>query len=356
MTIAPNRLPSAADLNGKTVLLSAPKFFGYENEIAEELRRRGARVDFLADRPFRSPLMHVLARFWRRPVLAVTERYYRRQLTKFAADRYDYVLIVNGQTWPPLLLAELRARHASAIFLFYLWDSLENRSSALALLRYFDRASCFEPEAAARHGLRFRPLFYCPAFDRAPSADNDETGDADFAISFIGTAHTDRYAIVNRIDRQLPASLPRYWFLYLQAKWVLSVYRLLNSAFRDAPANAFSFTPLDRDEGSRIFWRSNAILDIEHPRQAGLTMRTFETLGARKKLVTTNKDVRDYAFFDGANVCVIDRNDPVVPEDFLTTPMKPASDVVLARYSLAGWVDELFAEEDFSAAHLRDSV
>lgn len=356
MAITPGSLPPAADLNGKTVLLSAPKFFGYENEIADELRRRGAKVDFLADRPFKSPLMHVLARFWRRPVLAFTERYYRRQLANFATERYDYVLIVNGQTWQPGLLADLRARHASATFIFYLWDSLENRSSALALLRYFDRASCFEPKAAARHGLRFRPLFYCPSFDRAPRATGNETAETDYAISFLGTAHTDRYAIVNRIDRQLQPSLSRYWFLYLQAKWVLIVYRILNPAFRDASASTFSFTPLGREESSHIFWRSDAILDIEHPRQVGLTMRTFETLGARKKLVTTNIEVRDYAFFDDANVCVIDRKAPVVPEDFLTSPMKPASAATLARYSLAGWVDEIFAEEDFSATHLRDGA
>ncbi|WP_439567634.1 hypothetical protein [Sphingopyxis sp.] len=347
------RLPPVADLAGKTILLSAPKFFGYETEIAEELRRRGASVDFLADRPFRSPAMHLLARVWRSLILLLTDRYYRRQLKSFGTVRYDYVLIVNGQTLSHRLLDELRAAHRSATFLFYLWDSLENRASALALLRHFDRASCFEPEAAKRRGLRFRPLFYCPAFDG--SASEGENAGSKYAVSFLGTAHTDRYAIVSQIDRQLPAHITRFWFLYLQAKWVLLAYRLLNRGFRGARQRDFSFNPMDRQASSQIFWQSDAILDIEHPRQVGLTMRTFETLGAGKKLITTNADVRNYAFFDAANVCVIDRNNPSVPAAFLEKAATPVSEATRKRYSLAGWVDEIFAEEDFSSVHLRES-
>lgn len=348
----PERLPPVADLAGKTVLLSAPKFFGYETEIAEELRRRGAKVDFLADRPFQSAFMHVLARFARRFVLSLTDRHYRARLAEFGTENYDYVLVVNGQTLSDSLLAELKARHRSATFLFYLWDSLENRASALKLLPFFDRASCFEPAAAARHGIRFRPLFYCPAFDQA-RLDADGSGDT-YAISFLGTAHTDRYTIVSRIDRQLVAGTPRFWFLYLQAKWVLLANRVLNPGFRKARSSDFSFTPMDRASSSMIFWQSKAILDIEHPRQVGLTMRTFETLGAGKKLVTTNPGVRDYVFYDAANICVIDRTDPSIPTAFLETAAKPVSDATRKRYSLAGWVDEIFADEDFSATHLRE--
>lgn len=345
-------LPPVADLDGKTILLSAPKFFGYEVEIAEELRRRGAKVDFLADRPFRSPMMHLLARFWRSLILFLTDRYYRKQLKTFGTSQYDYILVVNGQTLSHRFLGEVKAAHPSATFLFYLWDSLENRASALLLLPLFDRASCFEPDAAKRHGLRFRPLFYCPAFDRRRSGDKEE--ESKYEISFLGTAHTDRYAIVSRLDRQLPSNIPRFWFLYLQAKWVLFAYRLLNSGFRGARQSDFSFSSMDRATSSKIFWQSKAILDIEHPRQVGLTMRTFETLGARKKLVTTNAGIASYAFHDPRNVCVIDRANPLVPTAFLETAQAPISEATLARYSLAGWVDEIFAEEDFSSVHLKE--
>ena len=92
-----------------------------------------------------------------------------------------------------------------------------------------------------------------------------------------------------------------------------------------------------------VFSASLSILDIEHPNQVGLTMRTFETLGASKKLVTTNAGVRDYDFFSPSNVYVIDRVNPRVPKDFLDSPYVPLPDSVRARYSIAGWLNEILA-------------
>jgi hypothetical protein len=57
------------------------------------------------------------------------------------------------------------------------------------------------------------------------------------------------------------------------------------------------------------------VLDIQHPRQTGLTMRTLEALGAGKKLVTTNVQVKEYDFYDERQVRVVDRMNPSVGLD-----------------------------------------
>lgn len=340
-------LPPAADLAGKRILFSAPRFFGYEQEIAAELCRRGAEVDFIADRPFDSPLLHAAARFSRRAVLFHTDRYYRRCLARFGDKAYDHVFIVNGQTMPRDLLREIRASNPQAQFTLYMWDSLANRRDALGLLDLFDRAFSFDPDAARDHSMRFRPLFYAPAYDAG-----SDGAEIVHDISFIGTAHTDRHAVVSRLDAALALDVRRFWYLYLQAPWVYWAYRLTNPAFRGAPMADFRFQPLPRELGVQAFWQSRAILDIEHPRQTGLTIRTFETLGARRKLVTTNAGIRAYAFHDPELVHVIDRAAPQVPRDFLLSPAPALDEDLRRRYSLAGWLDEVFADEDRSSDHL----
>jgi hypothetical protein len=85
------------------------------------------------------------------------------------------------------------------------------------------------------------------------------------------------------------------------------------------------------------------ILDIEHPKQTGLTIRTLETLGARKKLITTNSSVKDYDFYRDSNICVVDRNDPVIPQCFFDTPYQDVSDAIFNRYRLSGWMDEIIS-------------
>lgn len=345
---AERREPGA--LAGARVLLIAPRFFGYDEAIARELARRGARVDAMPDRPFSSPWYHAAARFAPGQVRRATERYYRRLLARFAAPRYDHVLVLNGQTVSPRLIGDLRGAHPGARFTFYLWDSLANRPHALDLAALFDRAFTFEPETAARHGLRFRPLFFDDHASTAAALPLERE------IAFVGTAHTDRHRVVERLDAMLAPDIRRFWFLYLKARWLLAAYRLTNPHFRRARAEQFAFTPLSRPESQRIFETSRAILDIEHARQSGLTMRTLEVLGAGKKLVTTNPAIRDYAFYDPARIEVIDRGAPLVPDAFLRSDAPPLDEATRYRYSLAGWIDELLSEEDQSALHLRPGL
>lgn len=344
-----DRGPPEADLAGRRILFIAPRFFGYEVDIASELERRDAVVDFIPDRPFQSPWLHALARFAPKSMRPLTRRYYRRKLNTLACRRYDHVFVLNGQTIPPWLLADLRKINPTARFTLYVWDSFRNRANVVNLLPLFDRAYCFEAEAAERHGLRFRPLFFAPVFEREGAAIPKPIYD----ISFIGTAHTDRYAVISKVDAALPKGTKRYWYLFLQAPWVLRAYRWIYPGMRHAREDEFRFTPLPKEESSRMFWLSRAILDVENPRQTGLTMRTLETLGARKKLITTNAGIVGYAFHDPRNIHVIDRDVPSIPDDFFRSEAQRLPDEIYRRYSLAGWIDEIFAEADYSHLHLK---
>jgi hypothetical protein len=135
-----------------------------------------------------------------------------------------------------------------------------------------------------------------------------------------------------------------YWYLFLQAPWVFYAYKITNPAFRHARISAFRFSPLPKSKVQEVFFKSLSILDIEHPQQTGLTMRTFETIGANKKLVTTNQRIREYDFFDSRNICVIDRKSPQLPIDFLNLPYKPLPGSLYNKYRLSSWTEEvLFA-------------
>ncbi|QHL90223.1 hypothetical protein GVO57_04455 [Sphingomonas changnyeongensis] len=310
-------------------------YFGYDRVLADALRARGATVDVLADRPFGSAIMHGVAKLCRPAVLGHATRLYQQQVAAFGRSHYDHVLVINGQTMSSSYLRQLRVDFPSARFTFYIWDSFENKPYAVAALRHYDAALSFDRRAAATHGIGFRPLFYSPEFDLpAGSA-------ADLDLSFIGTAHSDRPALIDAIDHNLPSSARRYWFLYLKAPWVLHYQRLTNRSFRGVPDSMFSYQPMPREKVRDIFMRSRTILDIEHDRQTGLTIRTFEALGARKKLVTTNPDVRNYDFYDPANIQILDRRRPGLDPAFLHAPARELAPALRYRYSVDGWIDDV---------------
>jgi hypothetical protein len=326
-------------LDGRRVLLIAPRFFGYERDIRGEIESRGAVVNWLPDRPFDTPMMTALTKLKPQWILPSVDRLYERLLSEMGATHYDTILVVNGQTLSAKTLRRLRNDFPQAKTVLYMWDSIENRSGVVNNLPQFDATFSFDPANSRHYGMQLRPLFFSKGFERAPG------GSFDYHLSFVGTAHTDRYAVVDRLRRNLAPGLRNYWYLYLQAPWVYHAYRAAKPGMRHARRDEFQFKPLDKATLQTVFSRSLAVLDIEHPRQRGLTMRTFETMGSHKKLITTNKQVSDYDFFNSDNICLIDRSSPRIPESFLESPFAQIPPSLYRRYSIGGWVDEVLGLE-----------
>ena len=321
---------------GKRLLFVAPPFFGYYKEIISEIKSRGGIVDWLPDRPLDHPIGKTITRFAPKLVSLVADRTYSVLLADYGASSYDYVLVINGQTLSTKFLKSLRASYPGALLILYMWDSVANRRHLSVNFAFFDRVLSFDPADADFYGLCLRPLFYTPQF----SGSHPHTAFA-YDLSLVGTAHSDRYDVVSRLRHNLPPSIRTFWYLYLQAPWVFYIYRLLKPCMRRSKFDEFRFTALSMAAVNDIFLSSRAILDITHPRQRGLTMRTFEALGASKKLVTTNAAISEYDFYDPANIAVIDRRSPSIDPSFLRSDFSPLSPSILSRYSLAGWLDEV---------------
>jgi len=102
---------------------------------------------------------------------------------------------------------------------------------------------------------------------------------------------------------------------------------------------------LSADDIIDLYSCSTVILDINHPKQSGLTMRTFEALGAGKKLITTNAEIKKYSFYNEDNICIIDRDKPELNVEFFKTPFIPIDQPLLNDMSIVGWIGELFGEK-----------
>ena len=339
-THIPGRTREKTQLAGKFVLLIAPRFFGYEEDIAAELRRRGAFIDVLHDRPFSTPVMKAVTRTAPKLVMKMVDRLYLKTLSDVNPGYYNIILVVNGQTLSGVMLQRLRAMFPSAQYILYMWDSFRNRRSAIENLRYFDTLFSFDPDCAREYGMKWRPMFF------SRERPNKSNARAKFDLSFIGTAHTDRFAVVSALTKYLGKEITFYRYMYLQAPWVYYAYRVTNPAFVGASIDGFHFIPLSRAEMVSVLFDSEAILEIEHPMQNGLTVRAFEAMGASRKLVTTNAHIRNYDFYNPNNICVIDRRNPVIPRSFFGTEYQSIHPNVYRKYSIVAWMDDILGYSD----------
>lgn len=87
---------------------------------------------------------------------------------------------------------------------------------------------------------------------------------------------------------------------------------------------------------------------MHHPLQTGLTMRTIESIGAQKKLITTNRDIVNYDFYRPENILIVDRERPAVDAEFLAEPYIGLDETIYHRYSLREWPREIFSDSGTS--------
>ena len=333
------------DFQGKNILVISPKFFGYENRIVEHLSRRGAHVTFLDERPGNSIWIKALVRINSIFLKPMIYRYYAKALIGFKGIPFDAVLINSPECCNSNIVNKIRTHYPDARLILYMWDSLRNKRTSKeaevpAFLGLFDRCLSFDGADAKKYGMVFRPLFF------VDQGRQDSVTPAEYAFSFIGTIHSDRYKILKHLCEQLDAlGLKYFTYPFLASRAHYWWYRLTKPEFRGTRAAEFFYQPLPYQEVMRVFAASIAILDVEHPEQRGLTMRTLEVIGAGKKLITTNATIKNYPFYEPTRVSLVARGNPEIPQDFFKDPAGATPPGVIERYEIHEWANEVFGHQ-----------
>jgi len=325
-----------AKLEGRRILLISPRFFGYENRILEGLEARGAKVSFVDDRPSNSTLTKILVRLGSSLIKLRLENYHRKEIKRYEGHSFDDLLFIEPESCSAETIKNYQQAFPSARCILYMWDSFENKAGHLRdCLPLFERAFSFDDIDCTKYGMSFRPLFFTPS---EPALEAVQT----YGFSFVGTIHSDRYKIVKALRAQAKsAGLETYFYPFLPSKLLFWLYRITKPEFSGTWPKDFFFAPLPYSDVIRVFQSSVAVVDIEHPGQRGLTMRTLEVIGANKKLITTNERIINYPFFSPDRIQVVDRMAPNLTEHFLKTAPGPLPQVLLDKFSIDGWIDDL---------------
>jgi hypothetical protein len=321
-------------IQGKRILIISPQFFGYANRIVERLISLGVDITWLDCRPDNSVLTKLVMRYF--PVLYKRKihNYYKNSLTTV----FDRVLVINPERLSENTIALIKELTCASQFILYMWDSFAYKKRNKKLIQYFDKCLTFDTNDSKRLNIPLRPLFFLS------DKQGKETYTEKIDVSFVGTGHTDRAKIMETIKKQCHESgLTCFFYLYLQSPLIYLFNKITNREFKGINKNYFHYKPINYNEYMEIVDKSKAIIDTEAPKQTGLTMRTFEVLGKEKKLITTNINIMEYDFYNAANILVIDRNNPVIDDNFLNKTYKPLSPELYYKYSIDGWLEDIFA-------------
>jgi len=329
------------------VLLVSPLTFSYHLSISATLRSMGYAVTWWDERASSATWYKLALRLFPAMTVRWSERSFLKRLHQLDPTSVSHVLVIKGEGLSRRVALKMRETLAAASMGLYLWDGVENVKGVSKILTAFDSVATFDPVDAKNFGWTYRPLF-----GRNISANKDIAAPMQFDWCFIGTIHSDRHRVIHRLRQRCGSLSKNFVFGYFQSPLMLFIRRLLDWTLWLAPKGTLSTKPMSAVDVAQVVECSRAVLDVEHPRQRGFTMRTIETLLAGKKLVTTNKHILDSDLYCPSRVCVINRTNPEIPAEFLDQPFLPVPDSLRSHYSCEGWAAELLSLQD-TAKHDR---
>lgn len=300
----------------------------------------GHSVKFFSDRPSESFINKIVIRLRPSLMREACLKYFKTHIDSLQNFVPDIVVVIKGEGLNRDAVSYMRGLYKEAAFVNYQWDSIKNVPSFHEFYDLFDHLYSFDQVDSAEYSLKFRPLFYLGE-SVAHKSNISQNSEFVYHLSFIGTMHSDRYAILCKIQKNLDSDIRYFWYNYVTDKAMFYIRKVFDYRYFFSRLSDFRFEPLPKQEVYSIFSDSNCILDVERPRQRGLTMRTLEVLSLGKKLITTNKDVVNYDLYSSGNVLVIDRDSPNVPVSFLKEPPRAIDSHLLAYYSLSTWLEEV---------------
>lgn len=323
---------------GKKILLIYAKFFNYDIIVRNKLLELGAIVDLYDGRANLRPWEKALKKVYRGYYVLKQKRFHAEIQRLKKEENYDYIF--SNTYLPAETIKGYRDAFPNAKMILYLDDSVANLKGVERTFYLYDKVATFDRLDALNYNVNLVPLFFSDDYNNKALS---EKNNYDYDICFVGTIHSDRLKIILDIDKQCEKNnLCFYNYCYLQSHFIYYYYLLTKKEFRKKPKSFFRFDQISSEKVAEILSSSKSILDIQHPKQTGLTMRTIETIGSQKKLLTTNEDVVNYDLYDERNIRVIDRQNPIVDIDFINNDFRPLSDEIKSKYSTEGWLQQLF--------------
>jgi hypothetical protein len=280
----------------KKIIFICPKFIGYDIAIKEEIENLGGSVLMFNDRPYNG-----VYDFFKKININIVKVFqsviWHLRLRTVDMSSYDTFFMIRGEHVPLFVLEKFK--RAGLNMIMYQWDSVKN-CSYLYQEVFFDKVSTFDSGDAKLYGFDYLPLFYRKEYGKLQSRKTEIKN-----ALFVGTYQEERYKSVlemqeylNKIgiDTIVKIKIPFYYYIKLKLKGIIIERKHL------------IFENIGFSEMLELYLNADIIIDIANVNQKGLTMRTFEALGANRILLTNNLSILDEPFYNSKNIKIFNEH------------------------------------------------
>lgn len=239
--------------------------------------------------------------------------------------------IINFSQTQIELAKILKKKFPKSKKILWCWDNLKSAQVEF-LNKKYDEIWTFDREEALKYNINYHPQFYWNK--KSDSKKND------YDLVFIGV-DKNRIEMIEKMDKYFSDNNLNSFIYILPDK---------KKKYNEIYKKYLKEKTLKYEEIRKITENSKSILEINKKGQSGLTLRSLEALFFEKKLITNNKNIEKYSFYNKNNIFIIkdqNLNDKELSEiiDFLKIPYEKVSKEIIFEYSVESWLNKLLNED-----------
>lgn len=231
-------------------------------------------------------------------------------------DRYDLIFIIRPDLLSNYHLSFIKSKTSN--FIAYYWDSMVFFPRKKDIISFFDKVYSFDSQDCKENNFDLLTNFYY--YEPEPV----KTDKMVFCISHLEKR---RFQLFNEMGKFLEENQITFRFLTKQSKNKLK-----------SPYIEYLEETIPYAEMLQLLNHYEVILDITKPLQNGLSFRILESIGMNKKIITNNRSVMEYDFYNPNNILVVDFDNLSIPKSFFETPFEPIDEVIKQKYHLRSFV------------------
>ena len=346
---------SRDNITAKSILLMIEQFYGYGEIMRDELLRLGAKSVYLKKADFiKGSFRDGLE--WRKVKESIRSPYHRSRWTRglikeIEGMRFDTFFIVENMPFKKYFLSYIREINPNIRIVLFLWDTFRTQQPHyFDYLPLFDTVYSFDRDDADKYGLRYYPDFYIDK--EVVSWDQCK-----YDLSFVGAMNSSSTLFRGELLRKVQhfaESNNLFYFFYLRynlpkerrsklmnlRRYIL-FYKYLKEIRLLSNYGFLHSDPIRISKYNEIMADSRVILDLNHRNRQGLTINAITALALGKKLITTNKRIKEEPFYDPSMIHIIDDNEPRIDVNFFKTSYQPIN---MSHLRMDNWLKHIVNE------------
>lgn len=314
---------------GKKIFLMCENFFGYDVVMRDTLLQLGANSVYLHDvKWIRATLRTKIT--WKTPLYFLLYPNERKKWTETLIQdvqnyKFDIFLCIQITPFSKFFMDWLREKNPGIRCILFLWDTVDSVMAGYKdYFPLFDKIWTFDRDDSRKYGFEYHPDFYV-------SDDKKSYNQCQYDLNFIGNlsenpkVYNRPYLLKYLMDFSMENGLNSFLYLKYRKKpskiyrylKIKTEYERLCQKYQKYPFMHSESIPLEKVD--QLQQDARIIVDLSHENRQGMTINAITALAKGKKLITTNYRIKEEAFYNPNNICILDIKHPHIDLDFLTT-------------------------------------